>query len=117
MNNFKVIKCNFKQNKNFLEFFYSFSSNKKNNSKQKKNVILSQENKLISFFDDNEFKENENNDIRNEFSKEIINSLLNDLNIKEINNDKLDKLFNKVHDILNRFQNISYSRGYHANNK
>ena len=96
-----------------LEIFYQFALNKKDNNKQQKSQKNQNDNKIVSFFDD-EKQDIQDNDIRSKFSKEIINSILNDLNVKKINKTDLDTMHQKIHDILNRYQNIAYSQGYHA---
>ena len=121
LNNFKMMKCNYKKGKNILDIYYSFTSpnnnaqnNQKSKNKKSKGKKVKREPKI--YFDDEKLEEK---DDRITFSKEIISLLLNDLEIDEIDNDKLDKLLNKVHDVVNQFQNISYTKGYKAaiNNK
>lgn len=67
--------------------------------------------KDIGRFDDQ--KEDEMDD-RMTFSKEIIEIVLNDLKVDKIEKEKLEQIDGKVHDVMNQFQNISYTKGFKA---
>ena len=122
-----MTKCNYKANKSILDITFSFESkqekgnNNAQNKKKKKNKSKSSKPKVlkktaIKYFDDQKVEEK---DDRTTFSKEIIELVLNDLNVDKIDKDTLEKLLSKVHDIMNQFQSISYTKGYKAavNNK
>ena len=119
-----MTKCNYKANKGILDITLSFESNKENKNnaqKKKKNKEQRSKPKIVQktatkYFDDQKVEEK---DERTIFSKEIIELVLNDLNVDKIDKDKLEKLLSKVHDVMNQFQSISYTKGYKAavNNK
>lgn len=123
-----MIKCNYKKNKSLLDMTISFESktnnqnNAQNNSKKKgksnnkKSKAVKAIKTGIKYFDDEKVDEKDDRTI---FSKEIIEIVLNDVNADKIDKDKLDRLLRKVHDVMNQFQSISYTKGYKAclNNK
>ena len=125
-----MIKCNYKENKSLLDITISFESkqnnknkeeqknkskNKKKNNNQKSKPVNSRRT-AIKYFDDQKVDEKDDRTI---FSKEIIELVLNDVNVDNIDKDKLERLLGKVHDVMNQFQSISYTKGYKAclNNK
>ena len=96
--------------KNLLEIFYSF--NTKQASNQNANGKSNQSNRPKSkYFDEKKVDEKDDRII---FSKEIIETILTDLQFDKIEKEKLDDLLENVHDVLNRFQTLSYTKGYKA---
>lgn len=112
LSDFKMIKCNYKQNKNVLDVFYSFKSTESaasahGQSKRK----AKQDANNRSYFEDT--KEDES-DERLTFSKEVIDIVLKEMKVDNMDNEKLGLMLSKVHDVMNQFQNISYTKGYKA---
>merc|ERR1719273_1729225 len=106
-----MIKFNFKKKKNILDIFYSFKANNANNQQNDPSGDDKSSRAKQRYFDDAMIVEK---DDRTLFSKEIIEVVLSDLNVDKIEKEKLDSLFENVHDVLNRFQTISYMKGYKA---
>merc|ERR1712129_511333 len=111
---FKIIKFNYKMKKHLLEIFYSFKANQANNQNNKMNVGNRSGGPKSKYFEEQKVDEK---DDRIVFSKEIIETMLTDLGIDSIKREKLDDLLENVHDILNRFQTLSYTKGYKAATK
>ena len=109
LSNFKMIKCGYKANKNTLQIFYSFVSAPKDEQSKHGKGGQSGDSRRSYF----ERKMDEKDD-RMTFSKEIIEVVLNELDMKQVDEENLSKVLGKVHDVLNQFQNICYTKGYKA---
>lgn len=138
MSNFKIIKCGFKKKKQLLDIFFQIkiagnirmkTSDGKNRNVSKllvktsdyygMNDDIPKENYLKLFEVFGSCKSNDGKlSLKNKVSIDIICGILSKLDI-DVNDEKLTgvKLSEMVHttnEIVNRFQNVSYTRGYFA---
>ena len=94
-----------------MEVFYSFKANKANNQQNKPSTANKSGIAKQRYFGDALVDEK---DDRTLFSKEIIELVLSEMNIEKVEKEKLDGLLEDVHDIVNRFQTVAYTKGYKA---
>mmetsp|Transcript_32073 Transcript_32073/g.51849 ORF Transcript_32073/g.51849 Transcript_32073/m.51849 type:complete len:251 (-) Transcript_32073:1224-1976(-) len=112
LSEFKIIKCSYKANKNTLDIFYEFKGKMLDSAtlsvEKEKNAALKGNN---CYFEESKL---DHADDRITFSKEIIEAILNELNIDKIETNTINRMMHKVHDSLNQYQNICYTKGYKA---
>jgi len=112
LSGFKMVKANFNVNKKVFKVTYQFTASSAasgpDNSQRGKHLTG---NATISYFDD---AAKDDRDDRSIYAKELMTLIGTELGVKQIGSEQRDKLFEKVHDVLNQFQNVCYTKGLKA---
>merc|ERR1711941_243079 len=112
LSNFKMIKANYNANKKVLKIFYQFAVSsavdgvRSDDKQQSRNGHLAG-----SYFEE---MEGDDKDDRSIYAKELMTLIGTELGVNSIDPLQRDKLFEKVHDVLNQFQNVCYTKGFKA---
>merc|ERR1712032_567171 len=110
LSGFKMLKGSFNANKKVLKVSYQFDvSSLMANELQKRDQS---KNAMSSFY----FEDGKDGDLdeRAKYAKELITLIGVELGVKRIDPVHRDRLYQKVHDVLNQFQNVAYSKGLKA---
>ena len=105
-----MLKGSFNANKKVLKVSYQFVASPAGNGMQSKGQSQNRYSGC-SYFDD---MKDDDKDDRSLYSKELMALIGTELGIKRIDPEHRDKLFQKVHDVLNQFQNVCYAKGFKA---
>merc|ERR1719229_1061488 len=111
LSNFKMIKASFNANKKVLKIFYQFTVSSANDRVGSEDKETLRKGHRSGFY----FEEmQDDDDDRSLYAKELMTLIGTELGVSSIGPQQRDELFDKVHDVLNQFQNICYTKGFKA---
>jgi len=110
LSGFKMIKSSYNTNKKVLKVSYQFVVSSADDGIQMKGQSQNQQSGAL-YFDD---IKGHDKDHRAVYAKELMTLIGTELGVNSIDPVHRDKLFQKVHDVLNQFQNVCYTKGFNA---